>query len=250
MLTIELCGGLGNQLYQIFTTIALAIKTNQSFFFTYTENHGSEFLNETVRITYWNTLLKNLNKYTTLEPTTHYKSNTFSITEVNHSYHPMPFINLDNTDLFVLVGYFQSYKYFENEFQEIYEMIGFDEIKKNVGSSNPKLSSSMSNDKNSISMHFRLGDYKSRIDWHPIMEVNYYKKSLDAILSKTHIDSNQDINVFYFCEEEDIGYIEYLIDEIKRHVSCSLWKNLKYTFTYVSSNIPDWQQLILMYDES
>jgi hypothetical protein len=33
MLTCNLQGGLGNQLFQIFTTIALSLKTSDSFFF-------------------------------------------------------------------------------------------------------------------------------------------------------------------------------------------------------------------------
>ena len=33
MISCKLCGGLGNQLFQIFTTIAYAIKYSKSFFF-------------------------------------------------------------------------------------------------------------------------------------------------------------------------------------------------------------------------
>jgi hypothetical protein len=244
MLTIELAGGLGNQLFQIFVTISLAMRTNQTFYFTYAETLGSEFLKETVRITYWNTLLKNLKQYTSNEPI---KSNGYYINEVNHNYHPMPFLNLDNDDLFILRGYYQSYKYFIDQFQEIYKMIDFDKGKEEILKSNPKLSSEIL-DKDSISMHFRLGDYKSRIDWHPIMKVEYFKKSVDAILSRIikNDQKNQEIKIFYFCEEEDLNYVYYLIDEIRRHVSHSKWKDLKCTFTHIPEKIPDYQQLMLM----
>lgn len=100
-----MCGGLGNQLFQVMTTIALAMRTNQPFFFTYTDNHVSEFLNETVRVTYWNTLLKNLKQYTSNEPSTFAKLHGYYIHEVDYNYHAIPFINLKNDDLFILEGY-------------------------------------------------------------------------------------------------------------------------------------------------
>jgi hypothetical protein len=49
-------------------------------------------------------------------------------------------------------------------------------------------------------MHFRLGDYKKSPDYYPIMNPEYYKKSLQYITGK--IDYTP--NVLYFCEDEDI----------------------------------------------
>ena len=56
MISCKLCGGLGNQLFQIFTTISYAIKYETSFFFldNYQLGNGS---NTTVRYTYWETFL-------------------------------------------------------------------------------------------------------------------------------------------------------------------------------------------------
>jgi hypothetical protein len=56
MITCNLCGGLGNQLFQIFATISYAIKYNIPFVFLYSEISPSI----THRITYWNTFLKSL----------------------------------------------------------------------------------------------------------------------------------------------------------------------------------------------
>lgn len=226
MISHELCGGLGNQLYQIITTIALAIRTKQSFFFTYSETLGKP--PNTIRVTYWNTLLKQLKKYTSNE--ININSTITYIREINHNYHA---INCNYDDnLFILQGYFQSYKYFENEFQEISKMIGFEEQKNNL-----ILDPRIINSKNSISMHFRLGDYKYKQEYHPLMSVNYYKQSLQYIIDKNK-DENRENDVFYFCEEEDVDTVVSIIEELK-DLSC--------TFFRISNvSIPDWEQLLIM----
>lgn len=226
MISHELCGGLGNQLYQIITTIALAIRTKQSFFFTYSETLGKP--PNTIRVTYWNTLLKQLKKYTSNE--ININSTITYIREINHNYHA---INCNYDDnLFILQGYFQSYKYFENEFQEISKMIGFEEQKNNL-----ILDTRIANSKNSISMHFRLGDYKYKQEYHPLMSVNYYKQSLQYIINNNK-DENRENDVFYFCEEEDVDTVVSIIEELK-DLSC--------TFFRISNvSIPDWEQLLIM----
>ena len=57
MITCKLMGGLGNQLFQIFTTIAYAIKTQQTFKF-----YDIDILESscTTRYTYWGNFLKSL----------------------------------------------------------------------------------------------------------------------------------------------------------------------------------------------
>ena len=53
--TCKLMGGLGNQLFQICTTIAFALKTHKPFYFL-----DIEELDGGKRHTYWNTFLSNL----------------------------------------------------------------------------------------------------------------------------------------------------------------------------------------------
>ena len=59
MITCQLMGGLGNQLFQICTVISYAITYNMPFSFKYEEllRVGRE------RPTYWNTLLKSIKIY-------------------------------------------------------------------------------------------------------------------------------------------------------------------------------------------
>ena len=66
MLTCNLQGGLGNQLFQIFATIAFSLKTSNSFFFI--NKHQLTTQNEalngtTVRYSYWDTFLSGLKPF-------------------------------------------------------------------------------------------------------------------------------------------------------------------------------------------
>jgi hypothetical protein len=112
MITHELAGGLGNQLYQIVTTIALAMRTNQSFFFIYSDKLGIEGDTTTVRSTYWNTLLKGLKKYTLnkneyISAITYRRGEIFYIKETNQNYNRISLQNSNKTyyqDIFNLIS--------------------------------------------------------------------------------------------------------------------------------------------------
>ena len=58
--SIILKGGMGNQLFQVFTTISYALDTNKSFYFLY-----STYLTVgNIRNTYWDSLLHKIKQYT------------------------------------------------------------------------------------------------------------------------------------------------------------------------------------------
>jgi hypothetical protein len=236
MITHELAGGLGNQLYQIVTTIALAMRTNQTFFFIYSDtiNVGN------IRSTYWNTLLIGLKKYTLNkdEASTYRNGKISYIKETNYHYNKLSLPNSNNSDLFILSGYFQSYKYFEFEFKEITKLVGFRQQVEKTLVVNPTIGNIIRNDKNSISLHFRLGDYKQKPDFHGILTVEYYKNSLEYILKNTNQNHNEYYNVYYFCEDEDIIQVEKMVEALKKIVRCN--------FHRISSNTTDWEQLLLM----
>ena len=58
MITINIKGGLGNQLFQIYTLISYCLDNNKKYFIKYIETSPSCFVNRNV---YWNNLFKNLN---------------------------------------------------------------------------------------------------------------------------------------------------------------------------------------------
>ena len=100
MLSVYLQGGLGNQLFQLFVCIALSIRYKKLCIFPY-----SEFVNYN-RKTYWNNFLKNLKPLTKT-----------SLPRLNRYNEPFfHYREIPNIDNIILFGYFQSYKYFKNEY--------------------------------------------------------------------------------------------------------------------------------------
>ena len=87
-----------------------------------------------------------------------------------------------------------------------------------------------------ISMHFRLGDYVNKQNYHPVMEIEYYKKSIQHIIDTT---KKQNLKILYFCEKEDIQQVNVVIEQL--HV---LFTECK--FIRVNNNIEDWEQMIMM----
>ena len=60
MNSCKLQGGLGNQLFQIYTTIAYSLQYNKPFFFLDNHQLGSGTNGQTIRYTYWDTFLSAL----------------------------------------------------------------------------------------------------------------------------------------------------------------------------------------------
>jgi len=55
MITCHLMGGLGNQLFEIYTTLSYAIQSNQSFAFLNVKQLGDRF-------TYWDSFFKDCDR--------------------------------------------------------------------------------------------------------------------------------------------------------------------------------------------
>ena len=156
-----------------------------------------------------------------------------TIKENGFKYNDIPTVNLFNKNV-MLYGYFQSYKYFQNYYEPICRMIKLDDMKENIIKKyniNPNYLN------NSISMHFRLGDYKIVSDFHPIMPYEYYKKSLSHFKNIT--DSNHDLNILFFCEDEDIDIVTNTINKLQNDFP-------NYTFERKYSHLEDWEQMLLM----
>lgn len=229
MITTNLMGGLGNQLFQIFTVIATSIRYNINFIFPYSDTLkiGVE------RPTYWNSFFKNIKKYTVNSE--NYNSNVF-INDMLYKfqvYHERSFNyrEIPKIDNIMLNGYFQSYKYFYDVQDQIFELIGIREMQSEILNEYPELL----DEKNTISMHFRLGDYKVKQDCHPILSYDYYEKTLGMI----HSDELLKYSILYFCEKEDNEYVNSIIEKLK------LKFNVK-EFIKVDDTISDWKQMLIM----
>jgi predicted DNA-binding protein YlxM (UPF0122 family) len=233
MISCKLCGGLGNQLFQIFTTIAYALKHSTPFFFLNNHQLGNGENGSTIRYTYWETFLtylkpflKNMNEIPEL----------MFINEKNFTYNELP-ENFEKTYGTLLVGYFQSPKYFDKYKETICRLLKID-LKKMIVKNKVKINF---NDVYTISMHFRFGDYKKYPHIYPLLDYNYYNTTLSIILDeiKSYRIQKQ-IVVLYFCEDESLSEVEEIINKLKQ---C---KYTSVTFRRAETKLSDWEQMLLM----
>jgi len=221
-------GGLGNQLFQIFTTLAHGIKNNFQTMFPY-----STKLNVGVtRNTYWDNFLINIKKYTNFMDQTYTNNLLMSFAvykEIGFQHNEIPNKKEDK----LLYGYFQSYKYFEECKTEIFSMINLEKQQENM---EYLYSQYFGKDLHVISMHFRIGDYKNVQEFHPIMPCEYYRNALMELLSYRKMKI---CRVLYFCEKNDIIEVSNTIGLLVNE-----FPNVE--FVKVDDIIDDWQQMLLM----
>lgn len=228
--TCNLMGGLGNQLFQIFATIAYAKDTNRKAVFPYSE----ELRTGTIRSTYWHSFLNGLLSTTTYGDNM-YKQNTVlmgypALREGGFAYHEIPNIKTNNI---MLNGYYQSYKYFEKYKDYIYELINLGKQQQDM---REKYGVYFDNDTTSVSMHFRIGDYKKIQECHPVMTYDFYDKAIDKI--RTTINAST-IKILYFHENVDTVDVNVIIDKLKQ-------KHPTIEFQRVEDSLKDWEQMLLM----
>jgi hypothetical protein len=228
MLSIRIQGGLGNQLFMIFAAMAYGMTNNVKVIFEY-------YYQIAERHTYWETLLDGFKMFTTANDSYHLTNediSRFSIFyEPEFLYRPLPDFGENNV---YMIGYFQSYKYFEHYKDQIYKLMNFEEKQRNVIE---KYSHFFDNEKTMISIHFRMGDYKQKRYYHPVMNYEYFEGCLDYIMANRKEEN--DVRVLYFCEEEDNDYVKSKIGLM----------NNKYPnaeFVKVDDYITDYDQLLIM----
>jgi hypothetical protein len=235
-------GGLGNQLFQIFTTIAYGIQYNRQIVFAFQdETKGSMS-----RPTYWENFLKNLQIFTNMKNTTITNEEIMylpSISENGFHYTELP--NISDTNALKMNGYFQSYKYFDKYLDTILRMIRFSEMREQVLSEysyfftqNKANTSEATTSEATISMHFRLGDYKYLQNYHPVLDVEYYINSIIKILNE--LSHKPQLQVLYFYEEED----KYIVHNQYIKKLQSLFPDI--VFSPIDTSIADWKQMLLM----
>jgi hypothetical protein len=222
-------GGLGNQLFQIFATLAYGLEHRCKVVFPYSHTISCGI----ARCTYWDNLLHNFTIFTT-------KTNAHGLTntqlsqfpqykEQGHAYNKIPKSDTSNLLLF---GYFQSHLYFDKYMDQFTSILRLSEQQLDIKT---KYIDYFANNNNDIcSMHFRLGDYKQIQECHPLMKIEYYKKAVEEMNAIKHIG-----RILYFCEEQDNHIVDPMINELQ-----SLHHHID--FVKVDDQIPDWQQMLLM----
>ena len=226
MITCNLMGGLGNQIFQIFATINYAIKNKKHFGFLNVKTLGENYT--TVRYTFWNTFFSKLKPF--LKDSF---DNGYQVNEKQFSYDELPDIRMIKENI-LLFGYFQSYKYFQENYALICRIICLDKMKEDLLL---KLKLKKEDLKSVISMHFRMGDYKLAPHFHPLATHLYYERALEYISVK--ISSTTEFKVIYFCEDPDVNDVLNIINSLEQK-----FKN--YKFVRGDNSLADWEQMLLM----
>ncbi len=162
MISCRLQGGLGNMMFQIATTYALALDNDDSCAFSLTDGSFSKAVFERFHkgigaSCYKNNIFKNL-KTLDKTPAITYRETTFR-------YQKIPYYKNMCLD-----GYFQSEKYFKHRKKDILALFGFS-IKKLVT--------------NNVSIHVRRGDYITLSAVHPPCSKEYYREAMSLFPDTT-----------------------------------------------------------------
>jgi hypothetical protein len=201
-------GGLGNQLFQIAATTALAMRNNDTACFDIDGHRiGLQGRNASEYLT--NVYSKLLNKK--IESSNVFNENGFDYREIEYK------------ENLKIVGYFQSEKYFSDYKKEINELFQPNEdIKTYILQKYGNIL-----DKNTCSIHIRHGDYLMFPNHHPPCSINYYNKAMEYFDNTLFLIFSDDINWcktifkgdnFIFIENE-LDYIDlYIMSMCKNNI--------------------------------
>lgn len=164
--TIELCGGLGNQLFQIATAYAYSLKYNIPLFIDKEDKYGK-------RGSYWHSIYKKLNDIVSKKP----KNIKYLEYSEDKNFIPKPLPFPQDNKVTKLNGYYQSSTYFNDYRQRILDLFSCKE--KDMLKYRPG--------KNSCCIHIRRGDYLDLQQYHPVQTPEYYEEAIKIMKSKTEI---------------------------------------------------------------
>jgi hypothetical protein len=247
--TVELMGGLGNQLFQIFALGAYSFRHKTPFYFSPEPiQHGPR------KQTYWQTpLLQTLKPFVkaplaTLPP-------PLLVIERGFEHQDLPFYQYEREHV-KLFGYFQSYKYFHDQQANLCKLIRLADTQALIKANTPAYAYA-----NTIAVHFRVGDYVALPNHHPLMTLAYYTAALTQFLQDQDQDQEQDprssalcetveqaskqqkTHILYFCEKNDQPFVDAQFIEPLKAVPAFQGK---FTFQCIDHALADWEQLTVM----
>jgi hypothetical protein len=254
--TVEIMGGLGNQLFQIFALLGYSLRHKTPFYFTAEPIHHGQR-----KRTYWQTPLLQ-----SLQPFVKKSNQTPSapaqiLTEQGFHYHPIPYPFYEHAHV-KFFGYFQSYKYFEDQQANICKLIRLKETQAHIKSKTQH----QYDYTQTLAIHFRVGDYVQLPNHHPLMTLEYYTQALrqfiqaqqqahkSPALCETLEQAEQQAEqqakqqrqawpILYFCEQNDQAYVE---TQFIQKLQAQPEFQGKFTFQCIDHKLADWEQMIVM----
>jgi hypothetical protein len=215
-LVISLNGGLGNQLFMLAAGISKAINEKRDYLIYLEVNKRPYYFDNIMKQLYGRVL--NYNSEIKIEINNIYNEPYFHYKEIP-----------DNYDL--IKGYFQSYRYFTENYSKVKEELMIDYYK-----------DSFKINLKSIAIHFRLGDYLELTHYHKITSFVYYLKAIKYLKEKL---SDFDEYVFViFGEKADNN----IIDKFLYQINHNLDKPINYIKIYdrYPNNKNDYAELFYM----
>lgn len=243
--TCILKGGLGNQLFQIFTVLTTAAKNSCPCFFVEQSQIGTGENNTTIRYTYWNTFLSGLKIYVRdANYIDSLKLPALIVKEGNFTYQPLT-IYQHSKNINVLNGYFQSYKYFDDYKDTLFKLVRLEYIKEMVAN---KINCKKDDYTSIISLHFRQGDYKHFPNRYTILDIEYYKNCLYHWLAShpTLVLEADPYKVLYFCENADKVEVEKMINILTIEFPYFIFEHSSCVLKSTDIPLTDWEEMIQM----
>jgi len=212
MVTTEITGCLGTQLFQVFNLISYGLTNKEYFYFEHIDSIDVPF--------YWDNFLLSLKPFVK----TSYEVNLHIYIEPDLPYAELPPYNKMGHP-FKFYGYYNSYKYFQEKEQDIFKLINLNNQRELI-----KLKyTSICDFKSTVSLHFHMGDYKPDT-------ICYYKYALQYTIDHT---CKTDWNILYFFDKRDADMVKEfigLLQDAFNHI----------TFTPINTEIVDYEQVLLM----
>lgn len=254
MILIMIVGGLGNQLFQLFSGISYALTRKMPFRIT------RQKLDESAaRPTYWDTLFKSMAGYSMTNQELnkfiiekHSRVNRINEPAFNYIEIPNPPLDFKPTDVIYLTGYFQSWRYFYKNYDDVAKIMRLNSSKIAVRDKS-KVDLDVDICVEKVSMHFRLGDYKklSDVGYFITMPYKYYEDALMRVVGGLRKDTHT-VRVFCFFEDEDKDIVNERVNNLRsvydERVICNGEGNrVRFEFMLINNaKYVDWEQMIMM----
>jgi len=223
-------GGLGNQLFVIFTILSYYFDNKCIDYKFYTKE-------DPMHIYFWDTVFSNISSKVYPEKNV---EGTYEFL-----YYPIKEIPIYTWDI-VLDGFFTNPKFFERNMDKIKSLLGLEEKINNVLIKYPEYSINktivIKHIKNDRQVQPSISDVNNIKEYNPPQKPTYYIEAFKTLIRKG-VDI-YDYDILYFCEENDNASVIDHNKEINDALKELTGKDLRYK--KVSDNIPEWEQLFIM----
>ena len=173
MISGKLQGGLGNQMFQIAASAALAMRNNDEFCYDL-EDHYLPFQGKKAD-NYVDNIFRKIVFSSDIDKSNIYKESKRSYSKIAYSIAFLKYFSkIAYSNNLFLVGYFQSEKYFSDKEKEIRYLFSIDSHTENF--INEKYGRLLT--KRTTSIHIRRKDYLKFKDIHPVCKKEYYLEAI------------------------------------------------------------------------